>query len=361
MRFLFILSFLVLSNLLFAQNNYSFFVAGHAYGMPGSESLGLFYLFKEKFEYLKKRPEIEFGILTGDIVQYSDTEHWNAVDNDIDELGLPVYFAFGNHGIANRSLVEQRYGASYYSFLHGNDLFIILDPNIDHWNISGKQLLFLKNTLNESASLSNHIFVFFHQVLWRTEKNRFRSVRLNSTLGRSNKINFWTNIEPLFKELENKVVMFAGDLGAGWWSSDVMYYNYENITLIASGMGSRFGDNFVVVNVSNDNISYDLISLNTVDILGMGNLEDTFKKNIIKNDDCVKISHNIGDALINIKSPVNIVNYELFGFYGKRNIIKQNIKEVSITIDASELESGVYMLKLILEDSSVLINRIIKI
>ena len=69
--------------------------------------------------------------------------------------------------------------------------------------------------------------------------------------------------------------MFAGDVGAGSWSSDYMYDKYSNITLIASGMGDGDGDNFVIVNVTaNDTINYDLISLNCEDIKCLGRLED---------------------------------------------------------------------------------------
>ena len=69
--------------------------------------------------------------------------------------------------------------------------------------------------------------------------------------------------------------MFAGDVGAGYWSSDYMYDKYNNITLIASGMGEGIVDNFVIVNVSEeDTITYELISLNCEDINCLGNLED---------------------------------------------------------------------------------------
>lgn len=361
MTFLLVLLFLALPNFIFSQINYSFFVAGHTYGTPGTDSLGLYYPFEQKFQYIQNRPEIELGILTGDIVVISDSEHWDAVDNDINDLGLPVYFAFGNHDVANRSLVEQRYGETYYSFLNGNDLFIVLDPNIDNWNISNDQLLFLENTINENASVSNNIFVFFHQVLWWAEDNIFRDISLNSTQGRNDTINFWTNIEPLFNNLDNEVVMFAGDIGAGSWSSDIMYYNYENITLIASGMGEGVGDNFVVVNVSYNSISYDLVSLNTIDIEGMGGVEDFFNKiNIKEKEGFVKISPSVSESIINIRSQVNIINYNLFDSYGKRVMNQQNIEKSSITIDISNLEQGVYILKLFLKNSLIITNKIIK-
>lgn len=139
---IFILLFSINLKTIYAQ--YSFFVAGHTYGQPGINNEGFHPPFKEKFEYIQSRGEIVFGVLTGDIVKPNPTEQdWDEIDADIIELGLPVYFAVGNHDMENRPLFESRYGITYYHFIYNSDLFIVLDPNIDGWNISGEQLVFL--------------------------------------------------------------------------------------------------------------------------------------------------------------------------------------------------------------------------
>ena len=106
-------------------------------------------------------------------------QNWNEVDVDINELGLPVYFAAGNHDMTDRALFESRYGQTYYSFVHQSDLFIVLDPNIDEWNISGDQLQFLQSVLNDEGQNINNIFVFFHQLLWWEPNNIYQNVSLN--------------------------------------------------------------------------------------------------------------------------------------------------------------------------------------
>jgi len=255
--------------------SYSFFIAGHTYGSPGVDNDGLHPAFKNKFDLIQSDGHIGFGVLTGDIVITGTEQNWNEVDNDIIDLGLPVYFAAGNHDMTDRVLFESRYGQTFYSFVHQSDLFIVLDPNLDEWNISDDQLQFLENALNSEAQNVNNIFVFFHQVLWWEPDNIYQNVTLNSLAGRADTINFWNEIEPLFNGLPKPVHMFAGDVGAFNTGSEFMYHKYENITLIASGMGGNVRDNIIIIDVHEDaSVSYRLIALNDPDINALGDLLD---------------------------------------------------------------------------------------
>ncbi len=255
-------------------SSYSFFVAGHTYGEPNNNTIGLYSPFKEKFNYIKSRAEIKMGFLTGDIVRSPSVEAWNAVDADIENLDLPVYFVAGNHDLYNRPLFESRYGKTNYSFTYKGDLFIILDGNKNGWSIKGDQMNFLKATLDSNIENSDNIFVFFHTVLWYSETNSFRHVVPNSLQHRKLPLNFWTEVVPLFSIHPNKTYMFAGDVGAAG-NLSVSYDSYANIKLISSGMGGTAEDNFLVVNVdSSKAIKYDLICLNNLDINCLGQLED---------------------------------------------------------------------------------------
>ncbi len=253
--------------------NYTFFVAGHTYGKPGQDNPGLYPVFEEKFELINQKTAT-LGFLTGDIVNVGTEKNWNEVDSVLEQLYANVYYVVGNHDMTDRPLFESRYGKTYFFFLYQGDLFIALDPNIDHWNISGDQLSFLKQTIVDNADHVKNIFVFFHQLLWWEHGNKYENIKPNSFEGRADSINFWTEIEPMFHSLSNDVYMFAGDVGAAAWSADLMYDHYDNITFVASGMGEGVGDNFVFIHVRNGNVSFELISLNTEDIHAMGNLED---------------------------------------------------------------------------------------
>jgi len=255
---------------------YSFLIAGHTYGQTGVHNKGVHPAFKEKFELIRQDELIKFGVFTGDIVIVGNKKTWGYIDADIAALGKPVYFAVGNHDImANPKLYNSLYGPTYFSFKKKGDLFIILDPNLDSWNISGKQLAFLKEELANNYLTVDNIFVFFHQLLWWENKNIYRKYQPNSRSGKAKNINFWNEIEPLFNNLPNPVFMMAGDIGAFPNKKVCMYHQYDNITLIASGMGGGVKDNFVIVDVHEDkSVSFRLIALNGNDIHALGRLED---------------------------------------------------------------------------------------
>lgn len=257
------------------DQSYSFFVAGHTYGQPWIDHIGLYPPFQQKFDLINTRNS-SLGFLTGDIVKKGTEKNWNEVDSVLTYLDAKVFYIVGNHDLTDRELFENRYGRAYFSFKKHKDLFIILDPNMDHWNISGMQLDFLKETLMNTADTRN-IFVFFHQLLWWDKNNKYQFVRMNSMEGRADTINFWDEIIPLFKEIKKPVAMFAGDMGAVNWS-DSYTYDFDsilNITFIGSGMGNEDSDNFIIAHVSDSGcVDYELIALNGDDIHALGKLED---------------------------------------------------------------------------------------
>jgi len=254
---------------------YSFYVAGHTYGKPGVNNIGFHPPFKDKFDWLNELEFLDFGILTGDIVLSGTEQNWNEIDEDLKLLEDQVYFAAGNHDMTDRPLYESRYGKSYQSFVHNKDLFVLLDPNIDEWNISGVQLDFLKNTLNDNANDVDNIYVFFHQLLWWSPDNIYQNVCFNSLAGRADMINFWDEVEPLFNALPNPTYMFAGDVGAFNDGCEFMYHSYDNITFVASGMGGEVRDNIIIAEVHEDkSTSLKLIAINGNDLDALGKLED---------------------------------------------------------------------------------------
>ncbi|MFO7790260.1 MAG: T9SS type A sorting domain-containing protein [Bacteroidales bacterium] len=346
------------------DSTYSFFVAGHTYGAPGVNNEGLHPPFTDKFSYIQSRPEIDFGVLLGDIVSPDPVEQdWIEVDADIDTLGLPVYFAVGNHDMENRPVFEERYGDTYYKFIYSNDLFIVLDPNIDGWNISGDQKNFLINAIDNNANDVEKIFVFFHQLLWWESDNKYSVVYPNSLAGRADTINFWSEIEPLFKELDNEVVMFAGDIGVG--SKSVMYDKYDNITFIATGMGNGEKDNFIVINEQDGpDISYDLICL-TGELNCLSTLESNDVDNMSNQQESklqVSVYPNplsgYDDLRLDYDSFYPSV-CQLFNEYGSL-VFEKEIEQEQTTLDFSDIPSGVYILKL-RTSNDVIFKKIVKI
>lgn len=331
---------------------YSFFSAGHIYGSPGNPSNGIYDKFTDLYSYLKSKDSLKFGVLTGDIVKNPSDEAWDYVDEDILELGLPVFYAVGNHDMRDRELFEQRYGETYQYFVFNNDLFIILDPNIENWNISQSQLDMINTALDNHQQSVDNIFVFFHQILWIEKGNIYSSVKPNSYEGKADTINFWSDVEPLFYKLPNDVVMYSGDLGGGSWASNFMFDQYENITLIASGMGNNIDDNFVITNVlKNKQVDFDLISLGTDNLFALG---DIYSYDIFPDSPHEEVPEFLlyPNPITSDKIIVQDVNgsfLEFFNILGVRVLSKQ-ITSNYFEVDVSDLSPDIYIVKVSLLD-----------
>lgn len=260
------------------ETKYSFFIAGHTYGKPTPDGAKELYKpFKAKFDFINTQPNLKFGVLLGDVVRYPTS--WPNVTEELKLLSMPIHIARGNHDGALEPF-EKMFGPSYKKFQIDNDLFIILDPNIDQWNISNKQLAFLKKTLEEDAKDATNIFIFMHQLIWwDKEKRNFKRPRPNSTKGRANTVNYWNTIKPLLTNTNKPVYLMAGDVGAFYLPEDKSALAYslqekENISYITTGMGGGVHDNFIIVDINTDNsVSYRLIHLNGADINGLGSLD----------------------------------------------------------------------------------------
>lgn len=285
------------------------------------------------------------------MVYWGSEEKWDNVVAEFDTLGLPCYIAVGNHDMKNPEYYFEQFGdTTYYDFSYKNDLFIILDPNIDSWNISEDQLVFLQNTLSEQADSHDNIFVMMHQLLWWSPDNEYSVITLNSLEGRASEINFWSEIEPLFHELDNNVIMCAGDLGAASYASDFMYDNYDNISYVATGMGKGDTDNFVIINVDeNKNVNYELICLSDENLYCFGDLEDyeiSPVDPIVRSEQISIYPNPVSVKLSVIGLDDKYRSLEIYSSIGKLVYSKDIDKNTDLEIDCSALSGGVYILRI---------------
>jgi len=191
---------------------YSFFIAGHTYGNPSerANNIGLYKPFKNKTEFINNQENMKYVFLLGDVVWGQN--FWKRTQEDISKFSMPVHVSRGNHD-GKLENFEKLFGKSYKKFFEGNDLFVILDLNLDHWNITGEQLTFLRNALRIDAKKARNIFIFSHQVFWY-DKEKFPEPVPNSLYDRSKETNYWSEIEPLLVATNKPVYVFAGDVGA---------------------------------------------------------------------------------------------------------------------------------------------------
>jgi hypothetical protein len=230
---------------------YSFFVAGHTYGVPpGTDFSGPHPPFHEFFPKINTS-HLDFGVFTGDIVPLGTPDNWDTVDAALAELSSPVRFVVGNHDMSNRSLFVSRYGPTYYSFEYMGDLFVVLDGELNWCNILGEQMTFLQQVLDGTEA--KNVFVFVHRLIWIAEDTPYYVLhdKVNSSNGYDFQSNFWPEVEPLLHSLDAQVYLIAGDIGVSW-AMPLFYENYDNVTFVASGMGGAVEENFLIFDVDSD-------------------------------------------------------------------------------------------------------------
>jgi len=242
---------------------YSFFVAGHAYGSPQlpAEVLGLHPPFLEKIGWLNQTDSLKFGIFTGDIARLPKPPVWDKIEEQLQSLKVKTYIAPGNHDNSTSKLYQERIGDNYFSFEREKDLFIILDGNLNNWNIEEKQFDFLAKKIAE-ADQYRHIFIFVHQLIWWQKKGKWATCQPNSFQGKADTLTFHKNLLPLLQQIDNQIFIFAGDAGAVPKSAAICGLKHKNITFISSGMGIDQKDNIILTEIDEDGkINLRLIGL----------------------------------------------------------------------------------------------------
>ena len=245
---------------------YSFYVAGHAYGAHAGTNLGLHPPFLKKLK--ENKDSTLMGLfLTGDIVNYSTTASWNQVDRELSELGINSFFVMGNHdnNTIGKQVFINKHGGLYYYFVYSNELYIVLNSTESDRSISKTQLEFLDNIFANTDANWERAFIFFHEVIWNSNE-KYKQVRSNSRSRYSQLVNisnFWTDVYPRLAALpEKKFYLFSGDVGGNPDAIPAFYDRWENVTLLSSGMGEVADENFMKVNVFSDTVTFQLIPLN---------------------------------------------------------------------------------------------------
>jgi len=239
----------------YSEVNYSFYVGGHSYGSPNTVSEGLYSKFYGDIQ--SRQHALDFGVLTGDIVQTSSAHSWGKVNSQLDKLTIKTYMAPGNHDVgigpynSKRDIYKIINGETYYSFKRNNDLFIVLDPGISNWDIIGDQLIFLKENINSGTY--DNIFIFMHQVIWKDNAPdiSFNKIIYNSDEGKEpGGTNYWSDIAPILEQIESNIYIISGDVGAIDNGSELFCGTINKIKYLASGMGSDVHDNYLIFSIN---------------------------------------------------------------------------------------------------------------
>ena len=243
--------------------NFSFIVAGHAYGSRKEDNLGIHPPFLAALEFEKERRN--FFVFTGDLTRSSTEESWETISTELNTLGLPYFVTLGSHDVytphGENYLVDE-YGSTYYRFDIGKNRFIFLNSQAPVRSISPDQISFLYTSLkDENISTA---FIFFNDLLW-TEDVKYKDLLPNKGSRHYNMrySNYWETIHPLFEKFpEKKFYVIAGDVAATPDGIAAYYEPLGNITFIASGMGDLQDSNYLIVSVVNEDVRLSLHSVN---------------------------------------------------------------------------------------------------
>jgi len=120
----------------------------------------------------------DFVIMIGDMIQGTVTDTsilnrmWKEFNSHAEKLDVPLYVLPGNHDISNAVMYDywnKKIGLRYYSFIHNNSLFILLNTEEYKKTKDGEfgreQLDFVREQLAANKNV-NQTFIFFHRPLW---------------------------------------------------------------------------------------------------------------------------------------------------------------------------------------------------
>jgi hypothetical protein len=226
---------------------YRIIVAGHAYGLAGKDNPGFHPPFTAAIINEVNDLDPNYLFLLGDALYRSTEKDWGEVKSDLNPLQSEVYFVAGNHEYTDIELFKEEANETYFSMDVGDDKLIVLDTLRDKWSFKGEQKELIESVL-ASLEEDSVLYLMMHHVVWWDEGD-YPDLKINSTSGRGNSVNFWDEIYPLLNESSNDIYLFAGDIGA---FADpkrpaLHSFNKDNVHFVATGMGGGFVDNFVII------------------------------------------------------------------------------------------------------------------
>jgi len=257
------------------EEPFSFAVLGH---VRGTRDGALHYQLEELVaEVAEAAPA--FVVLTGDIIwgdadlDHTDRERvtgeWNAIDDSLATIGVPVLRVPGNHDINDletRDIYIERYGSPQRTFDIGRTRFVLISSAwvpedgdtrkhqyIRGRNLDSAQVAFLRASLPGDDSY-DHAFVFNHHTLWWQDENG----------------PWWQEVHPVLAA-GNVRAVFSGDYGPVKYShreTDGVHY-YQSGVAPAPGVEMLRGhewnrilaqqfDNWLLVTVDGPSIEIDV-------------------------------------------------------------------------------------------------------
>lgn len=125
-------------------------------------------ILKRSIEMINNEENIDFAIYTGDLIEHDTDENYQAGVEALNPLKVPYKMVIANHEIAksnNYRNFNKYFGDTYYSFVHKNSYFIVLNSAKGGITVSdSKQWSWLREELEKASNLPgiDNVFVSMH-------------------------------------------------------------------------------------------------------------------------------------------------------------------------------------------------------
>jgi hypothetical protein len=244
------------------DNNYSFLVGGHFHGSSFNVSGFPAASLLANIETLNS-DSASFLISTGDLFLDIRNNIPTYQRSFFNKLKIPLLNAVGNHDVSG-DVYNTNFGKTWFQFVIGTELFIVLDAEINDGSIKGEQLKFLTDALetncHESSAIKN-VFIFSHRPIWTDGNEKLSTIFLDNTQADFG-TNFKSDILPIVKKYSSKTALywFSGSLGANAPASFFYYKDDNKITYIQSAIRDLPRDGIIQVNILSSKVSFETIS-----------------------------------------------------------------------------------------------------
>jgi len=241
-----------LDNVEISKNNYkSILIIGHAYGHPGGSNNGIYPRLINDLKSQKKK--WDYIISAGDSVRVASKDNFILAIEQLKKFSNNVIFVPGNHEIATiNSNFEQGKNIflnqfkTLFNFIKVSDTLVFtINTNNKGWNISELQKFKIKEKIEENPK-ANNIIIISHQLFW---VNKFKNKIRPNNIYPDGLTNNFDDFENFLKKYNKNLFFISGDVGAIYNRSHTFCKTNQNITYIATGMGSGLHDNYLTVNI----------------------------------------------------------------------------------------------------------------
>lgn len=237
-----------------SSQGYSFFAAGHLYGSPDNrDSVMPASSILANLERINGSGAKFFVSLGDNVRSLTPRQSLNFKRYFVDRLNIPMFNAVGNHDMSPRTRYESDYGKTYFHFFYQTELYIVLDTELDVARISGEQLRYFQDVVNQATLNKDlkRVFIFSHKLLWAVDP-AYQVVyeHLNPSPGYPTANSFNEELGPLVRRLAKSVEVFwiSGDIGCAW--SLPLFYERQRdlgVTFVAVGIGETQQDAMIQV------------------------------------------------------------------------------------------------------------------